>query len=65
MTKAVGVGDPLKEAVPSEVHALVETAHAQRSALASFIATDRDHGAGRSDAVAGSEFLDDRIRLRE
>jgi len=37
----------------------------QPSARVSFIAADRDHDAGRLDAVAGSEFVDDRIRLRE
>ena len=29
------------------------------------IAADRDHDARRLDAVAGCEFLDDRIRRRE
>ena len=37
----------------------------QRRPRASFIAADRDHGADGVDAVAGSEFVDDRIRLRE
>jgi len=31
----------------------------------SIIAADRDHDAGSLDAVAGSEYVDDRIRLRE
>jgi hypothetical protein len=31
----------------------------------SLIAAGRDDGAGGLDDVAGSEFLDDRIRLRE
>jgi hypothetical protein len=30
-----------------------------------FIAADRDHDMAKLDAVAGSEFVDDRIRLRE
>lgn len=37
----------------------------QPGARASFMAADRDHDAERLDAVAGSEFVDDRIRLRE
>jgi hypothetical protein len=37
----------------------------QGGARASFSTADRDHDAGRLDVVAGSEFLDDRIRLRE
>jgi hypothetical protein len=32
---------------------------------ASFIAANRDNDAGRLDAAAGCEFVDDRIRLRE
>jgi hypothetical protein len=31
----------------------------------SFIVADRDRSADNLDAVAGSEFVDDRIRLRE
>jgi hypothetical protein len=31
----------------------------------SFIAADSDDDAGRLDAAAGCEFVDDRIRLRE
>ena len=34
-------------------------------ARVSFVATDRDHDAAQLDAVAGSEFVDDRIRLPE
>jgi hypothetical protein len=37
----------------------------QPAATGSFSTADRDHDAGRLDVVAGSEFLDDRIRLRE
>ena len=32
---------------------------------ASFVSIDGDHGTERQDAVAGSEFVDDRIRLQE
>ena len=35
------------------------------SSRVSFIAADRDQPAERVDGVAGSEFVDDRIRLRE
>ena len=31
----------------------------------SIIAADLDHHAGSLDAIAGSEFVDDRVRLRE
>jgi hypothetical protein len=48
-----------------EVHAMMDTRDVQPSARASFIAADRDHNAGRLDAVAGGEFVDDRIRLLE
>jgi hypothetical protein len=50
------------------------TAAALRAALStgdgsparvSFIGADRDHDARRLDLVAGSEFIDDRIRLRD
>jgi len=37
----------------------------QRSPRASFIAARRDQDAESVDAIAGSEFVDDRIRLRE
>lgn len=37
----------------------------QGGARASFSTADHDYDAGRLDIVAGSEFLDDRIRLRE
>ena len=37
----------------------------QPSRGASIIAADLNHHAERLDAVAGSEFVDDRIRLRE
>jgi hypothetical protein len=38
-------------------------AFAQPSARV-FTLADRDHNIGKLDAVAGSEFIDDRIRLR-
>jgi hypothetical protein len=34
-------------------------------ARVSFVAADRDREAGRMDAIAGCEFVDDRIRLLE
>jgi hypothetical protein len=37
----------------------------QPSRGASMVAADLGHHVGRLDAVAGSEFVDDRIRLRE
>jgi hypothetical protein len=37
----------------------------QARARVSFIEANRDHFVERLDAVAGGEFLDDRIRLRE
>ena len=37
----------------------------QLSRPSSFIAADRDHDAENVDAVAGSEFVDDQIRLQE
>jgi nucleoside-diphosphate-sugar epimerase len=49
----------------TEVRAIPDIGDVQPSARGSFIATYRDHDAGRLDAVAGSEFVDDRIRLLE
>jgi len=46
----------------AEVRAALDTRDVQPGAHASFIATDRDHQAGRLDAAAGCEFVDDRIR---
>ena len=37
----------------------------QERTLAWFSTEDREDDAGRLDVVAGGEFLDDRIRLRE
>lgn len=52
---------PRAAAVP----ALLDTRTVQPGARVSFIAADRDDDTRRLDAVAGGEFLDDRIRLRE
>jgi hypothetical protein len=49
----------------SEEPATVDAGEVQTSSRASFIAADRDQDAESVDAVAGSEFLDDRIRLQE
>ena len=49
----------------AETRAILETGDVQPGARVSFIAADRDHDAGKLDAVAGCEFVDDRIRLRE
>jgi len=65
---AAGRGLRIVAASPTraaEVPVRPGTALAPTSALVSFIATDRDHGPVALDAIAGSEFLDDRIRLSE
>jgi hypothetical protein len=49
----------------ADVPVMVDTGDVQPGARVTVIAAHRDHDAGRLDAVAGSEFLDDRIRLRE
>jgi hypothetical protein len=49
----------------AEVRATVNIEEVQPDARVSLIAADRDHGEGSVDAVAGSEFVDDRIRERE
>jgi hypothetical protein len=49
----------------AEMHASLHTGDVQPGARVSFIAPDRDDEAERLDAVAGCEFVDDRIRLRE
>ena len=51
------LGNPTHAA---EVRSMVDTGGVQPSARLSL--ADRDHDAGRLDAVAGSEFVDDRIR---
>ena len=49
----------------TEVRAMADIGDVRPRARGSFIAADRDDDAGRLDAVAGSEFVDDRIRIRE
>jgi hypothetical protein len=48
-----------------EMRAILDTGHVQPGARVWFIASDRDDDAGRLDAGAGCEFVDDRIRLLE
>jgi hypothetical protein len=48
----------------ASVRAVLDTRNVQPNARVGFIAADRED-AGRLDAVAGCEFVDDRIRLRE
>ena len=55
------VGSPTRVA---EMRALQDTENVQGDRL-SFSAADRDHDSRRLDAVAGSEFVDDRIRELE
>jgi hypothetical protein len=50
--------------VPDD-RAAVEVAEIQPTRTASSTAEDLDYRGERLDAVAGSEFVDDRIRLRE
>jgi hypothetical protein len=45
--------------------AVVDRTDSRSRARGPFVAGDRDEGAWRLDAAAGSEFVDDRIRLRE
>jgi hypothetical protein len=49
----------------AEMWAMVHTGDVQPGTRVSFIAADRDRRVGRLDTIAGSEFVDDRIRLRE
>jgi nucleoside-diphosphate-sugar epimerase len=50
----------------AEARAVVDTdTDVRPGARLSVIAADRDHDASRLDAVAGGEFVDDRIRLLE
>ena len=49
----------------SEAGAMPDTADVQPGTCVPFIAPDRDDDAGLLDAVAGCEFVDDRIRLPE
>ena len=62
MTKPIPTEITLKNAEPL-VHP--PAPEIQGGARAWFSTQDRDDNAGRLDVVAGSEFLDDRIRLRE
>jgi hypothetical protein len=48
---------------PAEVPGMPQAADAQLAARAAFIAPDVDRDAGRSDAAAGCEYVDDQIRL--
>jgi hypothetical protein len=45
------------------MRAILDTGDDPPGARVSFIASDRDDDAERLDAVAGCEFVDDRIRL--
>ena len=49
----------------SEEPATMDIRQVRSSRWASIIAADLDHHSASLDAVAGSEFVDDRIRLRE
>ena len=51
--------------VEAEMRASLDTGDVQPTERVSFIVADRDNDAGRLDAAAGCEFVDDRIRLRE
>jgi hypothetical protein len=50
--------------VPME-HGTMDAREVQPNRGPSIVAADLDHDAQSLDAVAGSEFVDDRIRLRE
>ena len=71
MPRSMQADDPLKaEPVREPRHAAAVRAMLQRRTVqpgsrTSFSTGDRDNDAGRLDFVAGGEFLDDRIRLRE
>ena len=54
------VGTPTRA---TELRAMLDAGDAQPTARASAIGTERDGGAEELDAVAGSEFVDDRIHL--
>jgi hypothetical protein len=49
----------------AELRATTDAGDVQPDAPESFIVSDRDDDAGRLDAVAGCEFVDDQIRLPE
>jgi hypothetical protein len=62
--KTVDADAILARAIPASVRAELDTSNVQPDAPVRFIAVDRDD-AGRLDAMAGCEFVDDRIRLQE
>jgi hypothetical protein len=49
----------------AEVRAMLDTRGVQHGTRVSSIAADAEDDAGRLDAAAGCEFVDDRIPLRE
>jgi hypothetical protein len=60
------VGDTVESPTrAAETRAIPATGGVQPGAPVAFIAPDLDDDSERLDAVAGSEFVDDRIRLRE
>jgi hypothetical protein len=65
---AAGPGVRTMEENPTpaaSVRAELDRRNVQPDARVRLIAADRDDDAGRLDAVAGCEFVDDRIRLLE
>jgi hypothetical protein len=65
MLSLLATGGEERERRAVEEPATVETGDVQPSPRASFSAADREEAADSVDAVAGSEFVDDRIRLQE
>ena len=69
MLRLLAAGREVRTAVVSLTRAAesraIRSGDVQPGARASFVAADRDHDAAQLDAVAGSEFVDDRIRLPE
>ena len=69
MLRLLAAGREVRTAVVSLTHAAesraIRSRDVQPGARVSFVAADRDHDAAQLDAVAGSEFVDDRIRLPE
>jgi hypothetical protein len=55
------IGDPTR----ATVNPSLDTRTVQSATRVSFIAAIRDNDKRRLDTVAGSEFLDDRIRLQD
>lgn len=62
-SEAPGMDESLSRA--AEESASADAGDVQPGSRASFIAADHDQPAERVDVIAGSEFVDDRIRLRE